>query len=67
MGKCDRDRQNPLKDTVTAIDAKASFAPENVYFKRYRTQQVFGIRLAIEDSKGFAKIGMPVDAEIEFK
>jgi HlyD family secretion protein len=63
----DRDRQNPLKATVTAIDAKASFTPENVYFKRDRTQQVFGVKLAIDDSKGFAKVGMPVDAEIELK
>jgi HlyD family secretion protein len=63
----DRDRKNPLKATVTAIDAKASFTPENVYFKRDRTQQVFGVKLAIDDSNGFAKIGMPVDAEIELK
>ncbi len=56
--------QNPLKATVTAIDAKASFTPENIYFQRDRVEQVFGVRLSIDQPGGFAKPGMPADAEI---
>ncbi len=56
--------QSPLKATVTAIDAKASFTPENIYFQRDRVEQVFGVRLSIDQPDGFAKPGMPADAEI---
>jgi HlyD family secretion protein len=60
----DPHHQNPLKATVTAIDAKASFTPENIYFQRDRVEQVFGVRLSIDQPGGFAKPGMPADAEI---
>ena len=49
---------------VTAIDTEASFTPENIYFKSDRVQQVFGIKLAIENPNGFAKPGMPADGAI---
>jgi HlyD family secretion protein len=61
----DLDHKTPLKATVAAIDAKASFTPENIYFKRDRVQQVFGVKLSINKPGGFAKPGMPVDAEIK--
>lgn len=54
----------PLQARVTAIDSEASFTPENIYFKKDRVQQVFGVRLAIEEPGGFAKPGMPADGEI---
>jgi HlyD family secretion protein len=56
------DRPFPAK--VSAIDAEASFTPENIYFKQDRVQQVFGVRLTIEQPDGLAKPGMPADAEI---
>jgi HlyD family secretion protein len=56
--------QNPLKARVAAIDAKASFTPENIYFQRDRVEQVFGVKLSIDKPGGFAKPGMPADAEI---
>jgi HlyD family secretion protein len=55
---------NPLMARVAAIDAEASFTPENIYFKQDRVQQVFGIRLTIDSPAGLAKPGMPADAEI---
>lgn len=55
----------PLQATVAAIDSEASFTPENIYFKDDRVQQVFGVRLALQDPDGFAKPGMPADAEIQ--
>lgn len=60
----DSDPDRPLKARVIAIDSEASFTPENIYFKKDRVQQVFGVRLAIEEPSGFAKPGMPADGEI---
>jgi HlyD family secretion protein len=60
----DPNRKKPLNAKVVAVDAKASFTPENVYFQKDRVEQVFGVKLSIEKPSGFAKPGMPADAEI---
>lgn len=60
----DPNHQNPLKAKIAAVDAKASFTPENVYFQKDRVEQVFGVKLTLERPGGFAKPGMPADAEI---
>jgi HlyD family secretion protein len=60
----DPNRKTPLNAKVAAIDVKASFTPENVYFQKDRIEQVFGVKLTIEKPSGFVKPGMPVDAEI---
>jgi HlyD family secretion protein len=60
----DSDPYNALAATVAAIDTKASFTPENIYFKDDRVTQVFGLKLRIENNEGFAKPGMPADATI---
>jgi HlyD family secretion protein len=49
---------------VIEIDPQASFTPENIYFKDDRVKQVFGIKLGIEKPDGYAKPGMPADAQI---
>lgn len=54
----------PLEASVRAVDAEASFTPENIYFKEDRVRQVFGVELKLEDAAGFAKPGMPADGEI---
>ncbi|NEN96040.1 MAG: HlyD family efflux transporter periplasmic adaptor subunit [Moorea sp. SIO3I7] len=54
----------PLSATVTTIDSQASFTPENIYFREDRVRQVFGIKITIDNPGGFAKPGMPADAEI---
>ena len=54
----------PLLARVTAIDTQASFTPENIYFRNDRVKQVFGVKIAIDNPAGFAKPGMPVDADI---
>ena len=56
----------PLSAKVTEIDSEASFTPENIYFKEDRVQQVFGVKLDIDNPNGFAKPGMPADGEIVF-
>ncbi|MEM9163928.1 MAG: HlyD family efflux transporter periplasmic adaptor subunit [Cyanobacteria bacterium P01_F01_bin.4] len=54
----------PLEAHVTEIDSQASFTPENIYFREDRVQQVFGIKLRIDNPDGFAKPGMPADGTI---
>ena len=54
----------PLAAKVSEIDAQASFTPENIYFQKDRVRQVFGVKLAITAPGGYAKPGMPADAEI---
>jgi len=63
----DANPNQPLNARVSAIDPKASFTPENIYFQKDRVRQVFGVRLAIEQSQLYAKPGMPADAEIDLK
>ncbi len=56
--------KQPLQATVTRVDPKASFTPENTYFKKDRVTQVFGIELTLKNNQGLAKPGMPADARI---
>ncbi len=60
----DSDPNKPLPSKVAAIDPQASFTPENIYFRDDRVQQVFGVKLQIDNPSGFAKPGMPADATI---
>ncbi len=54
----------PLSARVSAIDTQASFTPENIYFQKDRVKQVFGVKISIDNPAGFAKPGMPADADI---
>jgi HlyD family secretion protein len=54
----------PLEAQVSRIDPKASFTPENTYFKEDRVTQVFGVELTLKDPQGLAKQGMSADARI---
>ena len=60
----DPKHQKSFKATVTAIDSQASFTPENVYFQSDRVQQVFGVKLNLDQPGRLAKPGMPADGEI---
>lgn len=55
----------PFKGTVTAIDARPSFTPQNVYFKTDRLRQSFGMKIALDNSSGEAKPGVRADAKID--
>ncbi|WP_026735929.1 HlyD family secretion protein [Fischerella sp. PCC 9605] len=54
----------PLEATVTRVDPKASFTPENIYFQKDRVTQVFGVELKLKNPQGLAKPGMPADGRI---
>jgi HlyD family secretion protein len=60
----DSNRNKPFSARVTSIDRAESFTPENVYFKKDRVRQVFGVKLSIDHPGGFAKPGMPANAQI---
>lgn len=63
----DSSPNQPYSGHISQIDTKAAFTPENIYFKQDRVKQVFGIKLAIDKPEGFAKPGMPADAEVDLK
>ena len=54
----------PLTAEVMRIDPRASFTPENTYFREDRVKQVVGVKLRLRSGEGFAKPGMPADGEI---
>ena len=60
----DSNSKLPLEATVSRIDPKASFTPENTYFRDERVKQVVGVKLLLTNPKGFAKPGMPADGEV---
>lgn len=62
----DADPKTPLSGKVTSIDAAASFTPENIYFKKERLRQAFGINISIDHPTGLAKPGMSAEAKIVF-
>ncbi|HEY6348778.1 MAG TPA: HlyD family efflux transporter periplasmic adaptor subunit [Candidatus Angelobacter sp.] len=49
---------------VSRIDPKATFTPENTYFRDDRVKQVVGLKLQLKAGFGYAKPGMPADGEI---
>jgi HlyD family secretion protein len=54
----------PLEANVMRVDPRASFTPENTYFREDRVKQVVGVKLRLVGADGFAKPGMPADGEI---
>jgi HlyD family secretion protein len=60
----DSEPHRAMSARVAAIDTQASFTPENIYFREDRVKQVFGVKLNIDNPAGFAKPGMPADAEM---
>ena len=54
----------PIDANVMRVDPRASFTPENTYFREDRVKQVVGVKLRLHGAVGFAKPGMPADGEI---
>lgn len=52
---------------VTFISPKAEFTPRNVQTADERSKLVYRIKVAVDNSKGILKQGMPVDAELAFQ
>jgi len=60
----DSNPRQPLDAYVSRIDPKATFTPENTYFRDDRVKQVVGVKLQLKAGFGYAKPGMPADGEI---
>ena len=52
---------------VARIAQQAEFTPRDIYMPDERTKLVFAVKLAIRDSAGIFKPGMPVDARIRWQ
>jgi len=52
---------------VKEISSKAEFTPRNVQTKEERVNQVFAVKIFIENKEGLLKSGMPSDVEIPLK
>jgi len=61
----DSNPKQPLNAYVSRVDPAATFTPENTYFRDDRVKQVVGVKLQLKEGIGFAKPGMPADAEIQ--
>ncbi len=53
-----------IEATVSRIDPDAAFTPENTYYREDRVRQVVGVKLAIKNSDGSSKPGVPGEGEI---
>ena len=60
----DSNARQALDAYVLRIDPRATFTPENTYFRDDRVKQVVGVKLALKSGFGYAKPGMPADGEI---
>lgn len=55
-----------FKGSVIEVSQEAEFTPKEVHMKEERTKLVFGIKVKIENPKGYLKPGMPVDVMIKW-
>ena len=58
------DAGDMLAGTVTYISPQAEFTPRNVQTADERSRLVYRIKVAVDNSAGVLKSGMPVDAEL---
>jgi HlyD family secretion protein len=55
-----------LPGTISVVSSKAEFTPRNVQTAEDRSKLVYRIKVAIDNSGGVLKAGMPVEADIPF-
>lgn len=53
-----------IPGTITFISPRAEFTPRNVQTAEERSKLVYRIKVAVDNSNGVLKQGMPVDAEL---
>ena len=53
-----------LAGKVSYVASKAEFTPRNVQTAEDRSKLVYRVKIAVDNSKGILKQGMPVEAEI---
>ena len=55
-----------IAGTISAIAARAEFTPRNVQTADDRSKLVYRVKVAVDNTSGVLKAGMPVEAEIVF-
>jgi HlyD family secretion protein len=58
------DAGTSLPGTISFISSKAEFTPRNVQTAEDRSKLVYRVKIAVDNSQGLLKQGMPVEAEI---
>ncbi|MCC6208897.1 MAG: efflux RND transporter periplasmic adaptor subunit [Gammaproteobacteria bacterium] len=53
--------------TVSRVDQRAQFTPKDVHMPDERARLVFGVVLAVDNTEGYLKPGMPADAWVRWK
>jgi HlyD family secretion protein len=53
-----------IEGTISYISPRAEFTPRNVQTAEDRSRLVYRIKVAVDNTDGTLKIGMPVEAEI---
>lgn len=56
----------PIAGTISAIAERAEFTPRNVQTADDRSKLVYRVKVAVDNTSGVLKAGMPVEAEIVF-
>lgn len=51
---------------VARVDQRAQFTPKDIHMPDERARQVFGVVLAVANTEGFLKPGMPADAWVRW-
>jgi HlyD family secretion protein len=55
-----------IPGTISAIADKAEFTPRNVQTAEDRSKLVYRVKIAVDNTSGALKVGMPVEAEIPY-
>jgi HlyD family secretion protein len=58
------DAGGSIPGTISFISSKAEFTPRNVQTAEDRSKLVYRVKIAVDNSEGVLKQGMPVEAEI---
>ena len=56
-----------IQGSIRYISEKAEFTPRNVQTAEDRSKLVYRVKVAVDNSQGVLKVGMPVEAEIRFQ
>jgi HlyD family secretion protein len=55
----------PIQGTVVAINPKAEFTPRVALTEEERSDLLFGVKVALRDSTGLLRIGLPATVELQ--
>jgi HlyD family secretion protein len=60
------DAGGQVPGTISNISTRAEFTPRNVQTAEDRSKLVYRVKVSVDNREGVLKVGMPVEAEIQF-